>query len=119
MNTACLESLATAWREEADLLRRRGLEREANMAESYAADLEARIREWLSERLTLEEASDEIGIGYAAVQKRIERGQLTNAGRKGRPRVRRCDLYGSSTPRLETGEPDLAAEVLISRRTDP
>ena len=42
-----------------------------------------------------------------------------NAGRKGAPRVLRCDLYGggSSTPRLvtESGEPDIASEVLASR----
>ncbi len=120
MNTARLQSLAAAWRDEADLLRRRGLEREARMVESFASDLEQRLREWELQALTLEQAATELGLKYDTVQRRVACGELPNAGRKGAPRVRRCHLYGggSSSVRLatESGEPDIAAEVLLARR---
>ena len=119
MNTARLQSLAAAWRDEADLLRRRGLEREARMVESFAAQLEERLQEWELQELTLEEAATELGLKYDTVQRRVACGELPNAGRKGSPRVRRRDLYGgaSSTPHLvtESGEPDIASEVLAGR----
>lgn len=118
MNLSALERLAAQWRQEAELLRRRGMERRAEMVESYAADLEERLREWWLERLTLQEAADEAGLSYSAVQKKVAREDLPNAGEEGAPRVRRCDLFGEEErPRLETdeGDPDVAAEILARR----
>ena len=101
------------------MLERRGLEREAWMVRSFATDLEQRLREWELEELTLEQAATELGLKYDTVQRRVACGELPNAGRKGAPRVLRCDLYGggSSAPHLvtESGEPDIASEVLASR----
>ena len=119
LNLDPLRSLAAEWREDAALLERRGLEREAQMIESFASDLEQRLREWELQELTLEQVAVETGLKYDTVQRRVACGELANAGRKGAPLVRRCDLYGgaSSTPRLvtESGEPDIAAEVLLAR----
>ena len=47
MNVEALESLAAGWREEAAMLKRRGLEQ--------------RLREWLDELLTLEGAAGKVG----------------------------------------------------------
>ncbi len=119
MNLDPFRALAAGWREEAAQFARRGYGREARAAESYAAQLEEGLREWELEALTLEQAATELGLKYDTVQRRVACGELPNAGRKGAPLVRRCDLYGgaSSTPRLvtESGEPDIASEVLASR----
>ncbi len=119
MDLSPLRDLADRWRDEAAMLERRGLEREARMVESFAGDLEQRLREWELQELTLEQAATELGLKYDTVQRRVACGELPNAGCKGAPLVRRCDLYGgaSSTPRLvtESGEPDIASEVLASR----
>lgn len=114
MNVQPLQKLAAEWRAEADLFRRRGLEDSARLVESYAGDLESRIREWGLEALTLEEAALETGLAYDTLQKKISRGRLPNAGQKRAPRVRRCDLYGSPRPRLVEQE-SLAEDVLRRR----
>ena len=119
MNLEPFRALAAGWRDDAAMLERRCLEREARMVESFASDLEQRLREWELQALTLEQAATELGLKYDTVQRRVACGGLPNAGRKGAPLVRRCDLYGggSSTPRLvnESGEPDIADEVLLAR----
>ena len=80
---------------------------------SYAADLEERLREWWLEELTIEDAATELGVNYDAMRKRLANGSTTNAGRKGAPRVRRCDLYGDvdSGGDPHSGGPSLVAEV--------
>ena len=87
------------------------------MAESYASDLEQRLREWLDELLTLEGAAGEVGTTYDAIRKRIARGDLPNSGRQGAPRIRRADLLNANgdTLRLVSGEPDIAETVLRAR----
>ncbi len=117
MNLDLLWSLTSAWRDEAALLQRRGLEREARMVESFASELEQRLREWLDELLTLEGAADEVGTTYDAIRKRIARGDLPNSGRQGSPKIRRADLLNANgdTLRLDSGEPDIAETVLRAR----
>ena len=112
-----IRSLADRWRDEAAVLRRCGHERTADLCERHAQELEGAVRVWWAEPLGLQQAAEETGLSYRAIQKRVERGQVPNVGKKGAPRVRRCDLYDGGGPRLETGEPDLAEEVLVSRLT--
>ena len=98
------------------MLRRRGQESQALMTESYAGDLELRLREWLTEPLTLAEASVESGYSYDHLQHAASNGSLPNAGAEGSPRIRRCDL--PRKPRqTEPCQPegDLADEVLARR----
>ena len=110
--------LAGQWRDDAAVYRRRGQESLAAMVESFAADLEEWWREWWLEQLTLDDAADEAGVSYSAMQKRLAEGRVTNVGRRGSPLVQRRDLFpGLSGARLtaEDGSPDLAAEILKSR----
>ena len=71
-----LDGLAARWREEAATLRRRGQEALASMAESFAEELETALREHNLEALTLEEAADESGYSYSALQKMVARDEL-------------------------------------------
>ena len=61
LNLAPLRALADEWREDAARLERRGLEREARMAESFASDLEQRLWEWDLQELPIPEALPESG----------------------------------------------------------
>lgn len=117
MNTDLLAQLAEEWRDEADLFERRGLEREARLAESYATDLEERLREWKLETLTLSETAEELGVSYDTVQRKVANGEFPNAGRKNAPRVRREDLFASSesqprSSRQTRSRSEIVAEVL-------
>ena len=84
--------LVESWREEAALFRRRGLNQAADVAESYAADLEAAVREYRLATLTLTEAAAETGLKYDTIQRKVASREIPNAGSPGSPRVRRCDL---------------------------
>ena len=114
MNIASLQDLAHRWRDEAAQLRRRGIDREACLIESLADDHEETLREWHLEALTLEAAADESGFAYSTLQQRLTAGDLPNAGEKGAPRIRRCDLptRGGAKLREVGGEPDLADRIL-------
>ncbi len=117
MNLDPFRALAAGWREEGAMLERRGLEREARMVESFACELEQRLRTWLDELLTLDAAAGEVGTTYDAIRKRIARGDLPNSGRQGAPRIRRADLLNANGDklRLVSGEPDIAEAVLRAR----
>lgn len=117
MNLDPFRALASEWRKEADMLDRRGLAREARIVESFARDLEQRLREWLDELLTLEDAAAEVNATYDGLRKRIARGDLPNAGRQGAPKIRRADLLNANgdTLRLVSSEPDIAETVLRAR----
>lgn len=115
----CLTDQVESWREEADLLRRRGAPRQAEVLESAADDLEERLEEWRLEALSLEDAARESGLAYDTVQRKVG-SELPNAGEKGSPRVRRCDLHPwLDAPAPEAVESDvvteLAAETLGGR----
>lgn len=94
------EALAEKWRQEAAMMRRRGQSDTAELLESCALELEADAREWELAALSLEEATKESGYSYSALQKKVASGELENVGRKGSPRLRRCDLprKGAATP---------------------
>ena len=118
MNLTPLQTLAASWRSEAELFRRRGLGECARLMESVAADLDARLQEWELEALSLEGAADESGYSYSSLQQKIAKGELPNAGEKGSPKVRRCDLPrkgGRSRPSLDVSQQDLADQVLSAR----
>ena len=87
-----ISDLSTQWRDEAALFRRRGLNQAADLTESHAADLEAAVREYRLATLTLTEAATATGLKYDTIQGKVASGEIPNAGRRGSPRVRRCDL---------------------------
>lgn len=116
MNVERLEALPARWRQEADLYRRRGQEPLAQMADSFAADLERELHDWSVEPLTLAEASAESGYSYGHLQHALSDGALPNSVVEGSPRIRRCDL----PRRPRHAEPALAegdlADTALARR---
>lgn len=86
-----LRSLAESWREDAARFRQYGAEKLAAACDLHADALEERLRAWRLEALTLEEAARESGLAYDTVQRKVGE-EIPNAGEKGSPRVRRCDL---------------------------
>ena len=95
MNTNLLEALPKQWREEADLLRRRGAIPLAECMESMAVDLESRIRAWLEEELPIHQASEESGYSEDHLRRLVRDEVLPDnrpPGSEGEIRIRRRDL---------------------------
>lgn len=112
---ASLRSLANSWHQEAQVLRRRGASGPAEALDSAAEELEEELRKWSLELLTLEEAAQETGLAYDTIQRKVG-DEIPNAGEKGTPRVRRCDLH--SWLKAPEEELSLAEETLMGRRQD-
>jgi hypothetical protein len=91
-NLKMIAGLLALWRDEITHYRRRGLNQAADLTESHAADLEAAVREYRLATLTLTEAATATGLKYDTIQGKVASGEIPNAGRRGSPRVRRCDL---------------------------
>lgn len=110
--------LVVAWQSRATMLKEYGAEAQAAAIEACATELTDTVKEWQDEELTLEQAVEETGYSYSTLQQKVAAGEITNVGTKGRPRVRRNDLP-RKTPLpallLDSGEPDLAGEVLAAK----
>ncbi len=92
MNLSPLHSLVTGWRSEAELLRRRGIGDLAQMADSYALELQEALEGLENEPLTLGEAAEESGYSKDHLARLAREGKIPNVGRSGAPRIRRGDL---------------------------
>lgn len=117
MNIDPLLRLAEDWRADAERLREYGAEGQARACEKHAEELENRVEAWMSEALSLERAAEEAGYSYEGLRRRVG-DDIPNVGEPGDPMVRRCDLPrkgGAPASRLESGEPDVAEEVLLGR----
>ncbi|MCH7717259.1 MAG: hypothetical protein IH876_14080, partial [Gemmatimonadetes bacterium] len=107
--------LTAQWHDKAGTLRECGAEGHAVLLEWCVDELEAFLREHALESLTLNEATQESGYSYSALQKKVASGELPNMGTKNCPRVRRGDLprKAGRLPRRPTdAEPDLAGTIL-------
>jgi hypothetical protein len=107
-----LYSLGERWRAEAKLLRARGAVDAADAADGYARELDAGLRDLENEPLTLQQAALESGYTYSTLQQYVAKGIIPNAGKIGRPRVRRRDLPCSG---VRAAGPDIADRVLLRR----
>lgn len=88
-----LMGLAAAWRTEAEGLRRRyGLEQLASVCDTHAAELEEAVARSTGRLLTLKEASAESGYSVAHLRVLLASGALTQAGRRGAPRLLSAEL---------------------------
>lgn len=116
MNIGPLTQMVAAWRAEAELLRRRGQTGPADMADSFAVDLEQALHSWETEELTLGQAAEESGYSYSHLQQMHTSGKLATSGNGGRPLVRRCDLPCKANGSRRKGV-DLADEVLTAKLT--
>lgn len=83
--------LVAAWRDRAAALRRYAPE-VANAWEDAAAELEASLRDFGAELLTLEGAARECGYRADHLGRLVKAGRLANLGRSGAPKVRRGEL---------------------------
>lgn len=70
-----------------------------------AATVEASIRAWQNELLTLQEAARESGYSVDYLGEMLREGRIANAGRKHSPRIRRADL--PKKPQRGPGRPVL------------
>jgi hypothetical protein len=101
-----LSHLAGAWRGEAEGLRRRyGMDQLASLCEVHAAELEDALARSTGRLLTLREASAESGYSVAHLRVLLASGALTQAGRRGAPRVLSTDLPRKSVRREEGSRP--------------
>lgn len=105
--TGPLTDLAEAWREDAEVLRRRGASGRAALLESCADELEAAVGASRVEAVTLEEASEIGGYSYSHLQHLVAEEKIPNVGKRGEPRIRRCDVpvkpgHGRPGPKSKT-----------------
>lgn len=113
MDLSPLRELVDYWREEANRYERDGaLAPAAVLLRRMAADLTETLDRWWLEELTLEEAAEERGRSYDTIQRQVASGNLANVGRKGRPRVRRADLYGVAN--VENRIKEITTEMLTT-----
>ncbi len=87
-----VRSLASVWRSDAMLLRRRGAELQAGTLESAATDLEQALAQGDDELLGLAAAAKQSGFSVDHLGRLLRSGAIPNAGRKHAPRIRRADL---------------------------
>jgi hypothetical protein len=106
-----IDVLPKRWIEDASLLRRYSAIAQAEVLEICATQLEAELREHELEALTLEEAVEESGYSYSALQKKVAAGELENVGKKGHPRIPRWQLPKKGG-RRESG---IADQIIASR----
>jgi hypothetical protein len=105
-------ALPELWRTRAEELRRYGADPQAITLEAAAAELEATLRATADTELTLAEAAAESGYSERRLRELLSAGEIPQAGRKGRPRIRRSDLprrAGAGKPAL--GLYDAAADA--------
>ncbi len=88
-----LTSLAQHWRTQAAQYEADGVTAGAQLLRRVATELETTAGGWWVEALTLQQAAEETGRSYDSLQRAVRDGTLPDAGRKYRPRIRRCDLY--------------------------
>jgi hypothetical protein len=114
MTAVFVNPLVARWRAEADRLEKLG-QQGAGLAREYADELEQAARQWELEALTLEAAAAESGYSYSHLQRLISGGIVDNVGRRGAPRVRRCDIPRKPRAGPRPRAVDLADELLARR----
>lgn len=112
-------ALAEDLRAEADRYARDGARLEAEKVLTRVADqLEEAWREYRLEELTLREAAEESAYSYDHLSEILRENPALNAGEKGSPRIRRCDLPkkpGAGNGSIRASRRDFADEVVTAR----
>ena len=98
MNLSPLRELLERWRSDAEVLRRCGHERTADLYDRHAKELERAVRAHEMEALTIGEAAAESGYSKSHLYTLLSEGSLANAGTKGAPRLMRQDLPKKARP---------------------
>lgn len=114
-----LAALTAKLRDEAELMRQRGLEREARLEESIVEEIETALRAWQHEELTVQEAAEESGYSPKTLRRMVRKGRIPDSrpdASQAEIRIRRRDL-----PRKPGGERDPvrdAVERHVQRATE-
>ena len=87
-----VDVLLEKWSAEETVYRRRGQNGLADFLASLMKDAIDERDRFLDEALTLAEAAEICGYSYSRLENLVRLGELSNAGERGRPRVRRRDL---------------------------
>ena len=87
-----LPDLVKCWSAEATSLERWGDERGASILRQCATELDAAARAQDDEALTIAASSAASGYSRDHLRALVSSGEIPNAGRRGSPRIRRCDL---------------------------
>ena len=88
-----VEALMARWADEARRLRDRyALESAARVCEAHVRELREVLSAQQDALLTVAEAAAECGYSRQHLRALLASGDLPNAGRRGRPRIRRADL---------------------------
>lgn len=92
-----------------------GSEDVARIYEIIADELVELVRVHADTPLTLQEAAKESGYSEDHLRHLVAEGKITNAGQKGRPRIRRRDLprKPATVPTVTTYDPDADAAALL------
>jgi len=109
--------LSAHWQGHASILRRWGATAQAAAVELCASELEDEARAFSLESLSLGQAEEESGFTYSTLEKMVRSGRIPNAGSRGHPRIRRCDLPKKPGGHCESaqGEQDIAELVLAGK----
>jgi hypothetical protein len=111
-------ALPAAWRAEADRLERFAPAAAVAFRDAAIA-LEGALRSEADELLTLTEAARASGHSSEHLRHLVASGAIANAGRKGAPRIRRCDLPRKAcraTPSLYDVDADARQLAQAGRR---
>ena len=110
------DQLPLAWRQRAEQLRDwGGGDDAARLWERAAVELEQALAAAGNDTVTLTEAARLTGLTAAHLGDQVRAGKIPNAGRKGRPRIRRTDLPAVKHPVPE--HPPRRAVISPSERT--
>ena len=89
---SAMHDLLARWRSEAETVERCGYETTGKLIRRLAVEVEEALRDHQEETLTLAEAAFESRYSVEHLRKMAASGTIPNAGKKGRPRIRRSDL---------------------------
>lgn len=109
-----VHDLIEQWRGEADLLERRGCSRSAETLRSCADDLGARMRAWLHEPLSMQEAAEEVPVSENTLRRMVDRGEMEPVS-EGPLRVRRRDVPGRGGDKIDNPPPEDDFERALRR----
>ena len=90
--TDIIRDIVERWRQEAEILRRRGASSNAETLDSCAAELHAVFYEWELEALLVRDAAAETGKSVSQLRRDVQHGKLENVSASGPIRVRRRDV---------------------------
>ena len=114
LSVSAVTDLAATWEADAEILERHEDARGATLCRRSAAALREAVRADQDRLLTVAEAALESGFSEDHLRHGVADGKIRNAGKKGAPRIRHCDLPIKGTGRrgIEPSPEKAAAAIL-------